>query len=58
MLEQGFAKLSLPLCMMLQAEKVVILNTCSIVRRFINGEVRLHDEEVEDSQPCHFTHLI
>jgi hypothetical protein len=57
MLEQGFTRLSLPLCMMLQAEKVVILNTCSIVRRFINDEVRLHDEEVEIFQPCHFIRL-
>jgi hypothetical protein len=49
MLEQSLARLSLPPCMMLKAEKVVILNTCSIVKRLRNDEVRLPDEEAENS---------
>ena len=34
---------------MFQAEKVVTLNTCSIVRRFLNGEDCLPDDEAENA---------
>jgi hypothetical protein len=44
MLNQNITTLTLMPCLLSQVHNVIILNTCSIVRKFFNDEVHLRDE--------------
>ena len=48
MLNQSVAALNLPSCLLSQVMKVVVLNTCSIVRKFVGHELHLSDEEADN----------
>ena len=47
MLSQRFATLILPPRLLYEVQKVVVLNPCSMVRKFLNDEVYLPDEEAD-----------
>jgi Na+/H+-translocating membrane pyrophosphatase len=47
MLNQSLTNINLPPHILSQVQKVVMLNTCSIVRKFLNDEVHLSDEEAD-----------
>jgi hypothetical protein len=49
MLNQSLANLNLPPRLLSQVQQVVVLNTCSIVRKFLNDEIHLSDEEAGNS---------
>ena len=38
-----------------QVQKVVVINTCSTARKFLNDGVYVPEEEADDHQACHFT---
>jgi hypothetical protein len=48
MLNQSITTLNVPPHLLSQVQKMVILNTCSIVRKFPSDEVHLSDEEADN----------
>lgn len=48
MLNQNLTTVTLMPCLLLQIHNVTILNTCSIVRKFLNDEVNLCEEEANN----------
>jgi hypothetical protein len=48
MLNQSISALNFPSGILSQVSKVVVLNTCSIVRKFLAYEVHLSDEEADN----------
>jgi len=48
MINQSVTALNLPSCLLSQVMKVAVLNTCSIVRKFLGHEVHLSDEEADN----------
>ena len=52
---QSLTTLNLPPRLLSQVQKMVVLNTSSIARKFLNGEAHLSDAEAENHYSCHFT---
>ena len=48
MLYQSHTTLNLQPCLLSQTQKVVLLSTSSIIRKFLNDEVHLSDEEADN----------
>jgi hypothetical protein len=48
MLNQSVSAINLPSCLLSQVMKVAVLNTCSIVRKFLGHEVCFSDEEADN----------
>jgi hypothetical protein len=48
-LNQSLTTLNLPPRLLSQAQQVVTPNTCAIVRKFLNDEVYLPDEEADNT---------
>jgi hypothetical protein len=47
-LNQSLTTLNSPPPLLSQVQKVTVLNTCSIVKKFLNDKVQLHDEEADN----------
>jgi hypothetical protein len=54
MFNQSLTTLNLPSSLPPQIQTVVVLNTCSIVRK-LNDKVTSSDEEADNPKSCHFT---
>jgi hypothetical protein len=48
MLNQSFTTLNLPPRLLFRFQRAVVPNTCSMGRKHLNNEVRLHDEEIDN----------
>jgi len=48
MLNQSHAALSLQQCLLSQIQNVVLLSTCSIIRKFVKDEFHLFDEKADN----------
>ena len=55
MLNQSLTNLNIPPRLLSQVQKVAVLNTCTVVRKFLSDEVQLPDAEADNPQSCHFT---
>jgi hypothetical protein len=48
MFNKSHTNLNLQPCLLSQVQRVVLLNTCSIIRKFLNDEFHLLEEEAEN----------
>ena len=48
MLNQSLTTLNVPPRLLFQFQKLVIINTCSIMRKFVSDEVSLPDDEADN----------
>jgi hypothetical protein len=48
MLNQSLTNLNIPPRLLSQVQKVAVLNTCTIVRKFLSDEVQLPDAEADN----------
>ena len=55
MLNQSPTTLNLPPLLLSEVQRVVILNNCSVVRKFLNHEDHLTNEDADNPYTCHFT---
>ena len=55
MLNQSLTTLNLPPRLLFQVQKVAVLNTCYIAKKFLDVEAHLSDAEADNLLSCHFT---